>query len=335
MSSKHGLGKGLGALMESSHKMYGEALPDNKPEAEQKEAIAGAVEVSIGSIKPNPYQPRKIFDKENLAELADSIREHGIIQPLIVCKKGTSYELVAGERRLRAAKLAKLKTVPVLIREYTEIQKQELALVENIQRKDLNPLEEAKAIRELMEKCSYTQAVAARKVGRSRAAVANLLRILNLPKELQEMVEAGKVTAGQIRPVLSLENTKQQLEVGMALAEHAWSARTVEEVVKNLKEGKAFTVISEKVLLNQPKAGKSKKKAKDQNEPDVHFRQFEDDLISLLGTKVKITAKDRKSGKIEIEYYSPEDLDRICVLLQGKNDRPAPPEAPWLKKITV
>ena len=176
MSKHSGLGRGLESLLSSSESQYETAIPKD-PE--------GAVEVPVESIRPNPYQPRKTFDKEKLKELSESIKKHGIIQPLIVRKKGLNYELVAGERRLRAAKLAKLQTVPVLVRDYDEKQMRELSLVENIQRHDLNPLEEAKAIQELMKQCSYTQAQAAERLGRSRAAVANLLRMLNLPEEFR------------------------------------------------------------------------------------------------------------------------------------------------------
>lgn len=176
MSKHNALGRGLGSLLSSSESQYEKALPENQGAQGRKEAL----EVEIGSVRPNPWQPRKAFDKEQLAELAASIREHGIIQPLIVRRRGLNYELVAGERRLRAARLAKLKTVPVLVRDYTEQQMQELALVENIQRRDLNPLEEAQAIKDLMKTMNYTQAQVADRIGRSRTAVANLLRMLNL-----------------------------------------------------------------------------------------------------------------------------------------------------------
>ena len=195
MSKHSGLGRGLESLLSSSESQYETALPSDNE---------GTIEVAVESIKPNPWQPRKTFDKEKLKELCDSIKKHGIIQPLIVRKKGLGYELVAGERRLRAAKLAKLDKVPVLVRDYDEKQMRELSLVDNIQRHDLNPLEEAKAIQELMKQCSYTQAQVAERVGRSRAAVANLLRMLNLPEELQAFVADETVTAGQMRPLLAL-----------------------------------------------------------------------------------------------------------------------------------
>ena len=330
MSKHSGLGRGLESLLSSSESQYETAIPKD-PE--------GAVEVPVESIRPNPYQPRKTFDKEKLKELSESIKKHGIIQPLIVRKKGLNYELVAGERRLRAAKLAKLQTVPVLVREYDEKQMRELSLVENIQRHDLNPLEEAKAIQELMKQCSYTQAQAAERLGRSRAAVANLLRMLNLPEELQAMIADEKVTAGQMRPLSALTDREQQLKIGKALAENGWSARTVEEVVKTIKEGKNLEVLNERVVIldkngkpvKDPSSAKDKTGKKKKSEADIHYKQFEENLIEALGTKVRIVSKNDNVGKIEIDYYSLDDLDRICELLQGKNDSSSIDTAPWLK----
>ena len=330
MSKHSGLGRGLESLLSSSESQYETAIPKD-PE--------GAVEVPVESIRPNPYQPRKTFDKEKLKELSESIKKHGIIQPLIVRKKGLNYELVAGERRLRAARLAKLQTVPVLVREYDEKQMRELSLVENIQRHDLNPLEEAKAIQELMKQCSYTQAQAAERLGRSRAAVANLLRMLNLPEELQAMIADEKVTAGQMRPLSALTDREQQLKIGRALAENGWSARTVEEVVKTIKEGKNLEVLNERVVIldkngkpvKDPSSAKDKTGKKKKSEADIHYKQFEENLIEALGTKVRIVSKNDNVGKIEIDYYSLDDLDRICELLQGKNDISSIDTAPWLK----
>jgi ParB family chromosome partitioning protein len=320
----------LESLLSSSESQYETAIPKDSE---------GAVEVPVESIRPNPYQPRKTFDKEKLKELSESIKKHGIIQPLIVRKKGLNYELVAGERRLRAAKLAKLQTVPVLIRDYDEKQMRELSLVENIQRHDLNPLEEAKAIQELMKQCGYTQAQAAERLGRSRAAVANLLRMLNLPEELQAMIADEKVTAGQMRPLLALTDREQQLKIGRALAENGWSARTVEEVVKTIKEGKNLEVLNERVVIldkngkpvKGPSSAKDKNGKKKKSDADIHYKQFEENLIEALGTKVRIVSKNDNVGKIEIDYYSLDDLDRICELLQGKNESNSIDTAPWLK----
>ena len=326
MSKHSGLGRGLESLLSSSESQYETAMPKD-PE--------GAVEIPVESIRPNPYQPRKTFDKEKLKELSESIKKHGIIQPLVVRKKGLNYELVAGERRLRAARLAKLQTVPVLVREYDEKQMRELSLVENIQRHDLNPLEEAKAIQELMKQCGYTQAQAAERLGRSRAAVANLLRMLNLPEELQAMIADEKVTAGQMRPLSALTDREQQLKIGKALAENGWSARTVEEVVKTIKEGKNLQVLNERVVIldknGKPVKNKKRKKKTSGASSDIHYKQFEENLIEALGTKVRIVSKNDNVGKIEIDYYSLDDLDRICELLQGKNDSSSIDTAPWLK----
>lgn len=339
MSKHSGLGRGLDSLLSSSESQYEDAMP------EKRSAGEGAVEIPVSRIKSNPWQPRKTFDKEKLEELADSIKKHGIIQPLIVRKKGINYELVAGERRLRAAKLAKLDAVPVLIRQYDEAQMRELALVENIQRHDLNPLEEAKAIQELMRQYDYTQAQAAERVGRSRATVTNLLRMLHLPKELQILVAEEKVTAGQLRPVLALSKKEQQLQVGRAMLEHNWSARTVEAVVKALKEGKEMRVLEAKVQVKDRNENTETKEKKDGKSvgnriraevSDVHYKQFEEDLINFLGTKVRIAAKNDHVGKIEIEYYSLEDLNRIYELLYNKKGIAVKDAGPWLNpKFTV
>ncbi len=330
MSKHSGLGRGLESLISSSEFQYEETLPENSRQE-------GAIEVAIGAVKPNPWQPRKAFDKDKLAELADSIKKHGIIQPLIVRKKGINYELVAGERRLRAAKLAHLKKVPVLVREYDETQMRELALVENIQRHDLNPLEEAKAIQEMIKQHGYTQVQAAERIGRSRAALANILRLLNLPEELQTLVAEEKLAVGQIRPVLALNRKEQQLQVGMAMLEHGWSARTVEEVVKALKEGKELRVLDARVETAEKSSGanakKTSKKQTGKNSrmiQDVHLKEFEEHLIDSLGTKVRIVTKNDSVGKIEIDYYSMEDLDRLCELLQGKKEKGRAEAQPWL-----
>lgn len=352
MSKHNGLGRGLGSLLSSSETQYEEALPENRG------ADKTALEVEIGSIQPNPWQPRKTFDQDKLAELADSIREHGIIQPLIVRRKGLNYELVAGERRLRAARLAQLKTVPVLVRDYTEQQMQELALVENIQRRDLNPLEEAQAIQDLMKAMRYTQAQAAAKIGRSRAAVANLLRMLQLPAKARELLADGTVTAGQIRPVLALDGAARQTELAEAIARHGWSARTAETVVKAVKEGHSLKVLEERAsrFLDREEpagaaaagkgqgaaqaaggavagvagvaGGKGKQGSRGRQggkkagapRPDVHYRQFEEDLIGYLGTRVRIVPKNDHVGTIEIDYYSPDDLDRLVELLRKQEE---------------
>ncbi|MBR0293282.1 MAG: hypothetical protein IJQ91_02590, partial [Acidaminococcaceae bacterium] len=195
------------------------------------------------------------------------------------------------------------------------------------------------AIQELMKQCGYTQAQAAERLGRSRAAVANLLRMLNLPEELQAMIADEKVTAGQMRPLSALTDREQQLKIGKALAENGWSARTVEEVVKTIKEGKNLQVLNERVVIldkngkpvKDPSTAKEKTGKKKKSGADIHYKQFEENLIEALGTKVRIVSKNDNVGKIEIDYYSLDDLDRICELLQGKNDISSIDTAPWLK----
>jgi len=308
MSKKGGLGRGLGSLLSSTEAQY-EAGTGKKGET--------TTEVEIGSIRPNPFQPRKTFNKEKLEELAQSIKKHGIIQPLVVVKKGINYELVAGERRLRAAKIAGLATVPVLVKKFDETQMRELSLIENIQRHDLNPIEEARAIKELMETCGYTQSAVAERLGCSRASVANLLRMLTLPKEIIQLVLEEKATMGQIKPVLALDKASDQKKLAEYLVKYNWSARTMENLVRLVKEGRELPVLEEEPAK---KGGKKDAKPKKPVKKDVHYRQFEEDLIGYLGTKVRIISKGENVGRIEIDYYSPDDLDRICDLLKGKKD---------------
>lgn len=333
--SKRGLGKGLGVLMSSVEAQYEGALPEASGET-------GVQEVAVSRIKPNPWQPRQVFDKEKLDELAASIKAHGIIQPLIVRKKGLNFELVAGERRLRAAKKIKLTKVPVLIREYEEEEMGELALVENIQRHDLNPIEEAVAIKDLMERAQLTQAKAAERLGRSRTAIANSIRLLNLPDLLQNLVAEEKLTTGQVRPLLALQNEALQAEAGELILKQDRSARQAEDIVRFMKDGLTLTEAVEQLDLllkgdkeeeNEPEEISEEIQEEAENtdeeeipseeetdtEEDVHIRAFANELIAYLGTKVRIAPKSKNKGKIEIDYYSLDDLDRICSLLQGEN----------------
>lgn len=324
MNKKGGLGKGLGAI-------FGEnpsPISEPKAESRKKEEENKPLELSVKEINANPYQPRDIFDEEKLQELADSIREYGIVQPLIVRKKGKNYELVAGERRLRAAKLADIKKVPVIIREYTDEQMMEIALVENIQRHDLNPIEEAQGLRRLMTECKLTQEQAAAKVGRSRTAVANILRLLNLSQQVQDYIVQGILTMGQVKQLISL-NEQQQCEVAKAIIENGWSSRTTEEVVRLLKEGKQIKLVREIVeAAGEQKAKEKAKKAEDDPaEENVFCMDFQNRLVELLGTKVKVLPKKKdkngqQGGVIEIEYYSEDDLERIYEVLEKKNNLP-------------
>ncbi len=316
MNKRGGLGRGLGALI--SENEYPTPKETKKPK-NAKVADKTPMELSVKEISANPYQPRKVFDKEKLAELVASVKEHGVIQPLVVRKKGSKYELVAGERRLRAAKEAKLKVVPVVFKDYTDKQMMEIALVENIQRHDLNPIEEAEGIKKLMDKCGLTQEQAAEKVGRSRTAITNILRLLNLPDEIREYVSRETLTMGQVKPLLALASKKQQIDVAKEIINNDWSSRLVEEVVKELKAGNKLSVVREVVkVLKEEKAADKTGKKPSAAKKDIHHKVFEEALVAYLGTKVRVVAKNEKQGKIEIEYYSADDLGRIYDLLQGK-----------------
>lgn len=302
--NKKGLGKGLGAIFTDNETL----APVEEVQPHEKE-----IEIAVNEIIPNPQQPRKTFDAEKLAELAESIKEHGVIQPLIVRKAGTKYEIVAGERRWRAAKDAKLKTVPVIVREYDNAKMAEIALVENIQRHDLNAIEEAEGIKRLMTEFGFNQEQAAKKIGRSRTAVTNILRLLNLPASVRQAVSRETLTMGQVRPLLALENKEQQEKLAVFIEEQGLSARMAEELVKKIKNGEEID------LSGKQKETKTKAAAKKQKpEIDVYCRDFQNKLIELLGTKVRVVPKNEEQGKIEIEYYSAEDLERIYELLERR-----------------
>ena len=316
MSKKTGgLGKGLGAI-------FGENPTPVVEKPEVKEIVEGTPqEVSIRDIVANPYQPRKVFDEEKLQELAASIKEYGVVQPLVVRKKGKRFELVAGERRLRASKLAGLKKVPVVIKEYDETEMMEIALIENIQRHDLNAIEEAQGIKRLMEECKLTQEQVAVKVGRSRTAVANILRLLNLAQEVQDLISQNLLSMGQAKQISTLRSEEQQISVAKSVIENGWSARITEEVVREMNAGKQVKIVREtvKTIFDKEDKGGKKVKVKDTTN-DVFHKDFESKLVQLLGTKVKVNPKAdaKKGGTIEIEYYSPEDLERIFEVLQPK-----------------
>ena len=301
--NKKGLGKGLGAIFTDNETI----APVEEVQPHEKE-----IEIAVSDIIPNPLQPRKTFDAAKLAELTESIKEHGVIQPLIVRKNGGKYEIVAGERRWRAAKTAKLKTVPVIVREYDNAKMAEIALVENIQRHDLNAIEEAEGIKRLMNEFGFNQEQAAKKIGRSRTAVTNILRLLNLPASVREAVSRETLTMGQVRPLLSLENAQEQEKLARIIAEQGLSARAVEEIVKKIKNGEEITFENDAEQTKKAKESRKNKKT----EISIYCKDFQNRLIELLGTKVKIVPKNEKQGKIEIEYYSAEDLERIYELLE-------------------
>lgn len=317
MSKKGGLGKGLGAI-------FGE---NTSPAVEKaQEPASAAQELLIKNIAANPYQPRCNFDEEKLQELAASIKEFGVVQPVVVRKKGRSYELVAGERRLRAAGLAGLTKVPAIVKDYDDAKMMEIALIENIQRHDLNPIEEAQGLRRLMQEFKLTQEQTAEKVGRSRSAVTNILRLLNLPEQVQKQIINGVLTMGQAKQLLGLPKPEQMCEVAEAIIANGWSSRMTEEVVRKLKEGKKLKIVRE--LVEEEAKNNDNKEKKPKREPtenDIFCHDFEQRLVEFLGTKVKVVPKldeqGRQGGTIHIEYYSAEDLERIYeVLQQGRHE---------------
>lgn len=288
MNKNRGLGKGLGALI---------------PELEEDNLEAQQV-VDINLIVPNPYQPRKEFSDEKLNELAESIRIHGIIQPLLVREYQGKYQLIAGERRLRASKLVGLTEVPIVIREMTDQVMMEVALVENLQREDLNPIEEAEAYRRLMEEFKITQDEIAKRVGRSRPAIANTLRLLNLPLEIQSDLAKGTLTMGHARPLLSLKAPEEQLRFWKIIQEEQLTVRQTEEMIRQ--------AVDQTDVSRETKRSTKQQKANISRDPNL--LQIEEELQLSLGTKVVIKP-DKIGGKIEINYYSDEDFERLCERL--------------------
>lgn len=285
--SKRGLGRGLDALIPQL----------NVSEEDFIHAI------DVRDLRPNPYQPRRTFDEDKLDELAASIREHGILQPLIVRKSSVrGFDIVAGERRFRAASRAGLSTVPAVVRDFSEEQVMEIAVIENLQREDLNPMETAEAYSNLIHKCHLTQDVLAQRVGQSRSHIANMLRLLNLPGPVREYVSRGTLSMGHARALLAVEDPEQQLALARKAVDEDWSVRRVEAAIYEPKKN----VSRETTTKLKPKA------------PAV--RQYEERFRAFLGTSVRIQ-QGKKRGKIEIEYFSNDDLERILTLLTSKIDR--------------
>ena len=255
--------------------------------------------LKLNLIEPNSEQPRKNFDEESLQELADSIKQYGILQPLIVQKKGNHYEIIAGERRWRAAKLAGITDVPVLIREYDKQQTMEIALIENVQRADLNPIEEAQAFQQLIQEFHLTQEEIANRVSKNRATITNSMRLLKLDVRVQDMLADGKISSGHARALLGLEEGERPYQVAVKITEEKLSVRDVEKLVK---------------MMNRPPKEKKPEKGPD---IDLIYRQVEDKLKSIMGTKVVINQKDKNKGRIEIEYYSQEELERLIELMES------------------
>ena len=261
---------------------------------EDKNTISktGETILKINEVEPNKKQPRKFFNEEALQELSDSIKQHGIVQPLVVAKKDDYFEIIAGERRWRAAKLAGLKEVPVVIKDYSPQEIMEVALIENIQREDLNPVEEAKAYQNLIKEYNLKQEEVAERVSKSRSAITNSLRLLKLSDDVLTLLMEEEISSGHARALLGLEDSEKQLEIAEKIAKDYLSVREVEKLVKN---------------INQP-AKKTKKK---ELSNDFLYHDMEEKVKLKTGTKVRINRKSENKGKIEIEYYSQDDLEKI------------------------
>lgn len=254
-------------------------------------------QIKLSDLRPNPYQPRKEFDASAIEELKKSIEEHGVIQPIIIRKSIKGYEIIAGERRFRASKEAGLSTIPAVIKEFTEAQVMEIALIENIQREDLNAMEVATAYQKLLERFDLTQEELSIKVGKSRPHVANYIRLLHLPENVQEYVSRGTLSMGHARTLLGIKDRKTLISLAKKSIDEGLSVRQLEEIVKKVED-----------------VSRETKRATVKKRPDFFLTQFEDRLQSNLGTSVKIKKGDKK-GKIEIEFFSNEDLERIMELL--------------------
>lgn len=293
MKPNRGLGKGLSALFSETEEDYGKSLLfDEEPRSKGE----GVSEIDISSIFANPNQPRKVFDETALKELADSIERHGVIMPIIVNKSGDRYMIIAGERRFRASKIAGLKTVPVIIKNYNERQIKEISLIENLQREDLNPIEAATAMRSLMNDYGMTQEELADRIGKSRPAIANTLRLLNLAPEVIKMVANGNLSAGHARTLISMPGS-DQIKLAESAIKDGLSVREVEKRVKD---------------YFAPPEEKQKKKIK--QELSAELKELISDMQRVLGTRVNAIGNDKK-GRIYIDYYTRDDLDRLSEIL--------------------
>jgi len=288
---KKGLGRGLDALLDP----YSVVMDD------QQKTGSGILSVNVRDIDTNALQPRKQFEETSLNELAESIRVHGIVQPLIVKQKGSRYMIIAGERRFRAARLAGLNEVPVLVTDYDEAQIHEVSLIENIQREDLNPIEEAAAIRFLMKQHDMTQEEVSGRLGKSRPAIANALRLLQLPESVIERLKSGELSAGHGRALAGLTDRAQIEQLATECVEREYSVRTLEEKIKALSEKKKNTPAAKKEKPHLP----------------AELANLEESFRESLGTKVSLAGSNTR-GKITIEYFSREDLERVYEKISGK-----------------
>lgn len=291
-----GLGKGLDSLIPKADTKAESVKTTEKAEDSAKETL-----VKITMVEPNREQPRKNFDEDALQELADSIKQFGLLQPILVQDRKTYYEIIAGERRWRAAKLAGLKEVPVIIRDYTDQEIVEISLIENIQREDLNPIEEAQAYKKLLTEFNLKQDEVAERVSKSRTAVTNSMRLLKLCDEVQQMIIDDMISTGHARALISIEDPEQQYMIAQRVFDEKLSVREVEKLVKD---------------LNKPQ--KPKKEIIEDKSLDIIYQDIEEKLKQSLGTKVSISSKGNGVGKLEIEFYTHDDLDKMIELLTRK-----------------
>ncbi|MGN0265334.1 MAG: ParB/RepB/Spo0J family partition protein [Oliverpabstia sp.] len=306
---KGGLGKGLDSLIPSGNPKTRKSETPEKEIQVKTEIVEKVVEkviekpvelkVKIGEVEPNREQPRKKFDEDSLVELAESIKQFGILQPLLVQKKNDYYEIIAGERRWRAAKLAGVKEIPVIVKEFSGQEIVEISLIENIQREDLNPIEEAQAYKRLMEEFHLKQDEIADRVSKSRTAVTNSIRLLKLDDKVQEMVVDEMISTGHARTLLSIDDKNLQYSVAMKIFDEKLSVRETEKLVKEIL---------------QPK---KEKKPAEETQIDVIYHQLEEKIKSIVGTKVAIHHKNNNKGKIEIEYYSQAELERLIEMFES------------------
>ena len=288
MAKKMGLGRGLSAILPDVEEVV-ESV-DQVSESPAPVPADAVVELSVGDIDPNRNQPRKKFDDDALLALADSIRHNGVLSPILVAREGRRYTIIAGERRWRAARLANCPTIPAIVRDWDDVRRQEAALIENIQREDLNAIEEAQGIRRLMEECALTQEVAAERIGRSRSAVANILRLLNLPERIQNAVIEGALSAGHARVLAGIDDAELQTGLFAKTMQFGWSVRQLEAAAKNAQTEK-----------------------KEKPEPvalPIEYEELTERLRSATGLKVKLEGTQEK-GKIVLQYTSEEELQRL------------------------
>ena len=295
---KKGLGKGLDSLIPDNRSSKASEKPEKKEPSHVEEMKTGEQMMKINMVEPNREQPRRNFEEDALLELADSIKQFGVLQPLIVRKRNDYYEIIAGERRWRAAKIAGIKEVPVIIKDYNEQEVVEIALIENIQRENLNPIEEAMAFKKLLEEYHLKQDEVAERVSKSRTAVTNSMRLLKLNEKVQQMIIDDMISTGHARALLAIDDLEQQYILANKIFDEKLSVRETEKLIKELK---------------------NTKKAKDKKKVENYFiyTDLEDKMKEVFGTKVHVAVKGKGKGKIEIEYYSDDELERMFDMIMS------------------